>query len=740
MHLSTPFKKSIISICIFLLTSGILLGQDSDRINSSDIGKAKTAFQTSSKWMPEIDIRADVAIVYGINGNPSDHNPKSGFEERVNSWKKKGYTTHFMTGIAWGSYQDYFLGKWDGKNHLDEGQVQENGDTIWHGHNVPYIVPQDSFIEYIKEEVIKKVIDAGVTSIYLEEPEFWARGGYGSAFKEEWQDYYNFEWRPQDASPENTWLSNKLKYHLYYKTIDEVSQYAKSYGKKKGLHVKVYIPTHSLVNYSSWSIVSPEASLASLPGIDGYIAQVWTGTSREPTFYNGKVKERTFENAFLEYGSMVSMTAPTGRKIFFLTDPIEDRRKSWDDYKENYQATFTAQLLYPQVNNYEVMPWPERIYTKPYSVSYTDEKVLIPNTYSTQMQVMVNALNDMPKSGNKVSGNNQIGVLMANSLMFQRFPTHDGYDDPRFSNFYGQTFPLLKRGVPVQTIHMENLGYEESLKDISVLIVSYSNMKPFSEEVHKKLARWVINGGTLIYVGRDNDPYQNVMEWWNQKKNNYKKPSENLFEGLKMKVNPNPGKYEYGQGTVFVIRKDPKEFVMEENGDEEFIKTVQQAFQNRNKELTFKNNLALQRGPYKIIAVMDESVSNDLYFVQGPVIDLFDPLLPVLSTKAVSPGQEAFLYDLSEVYEKNEPKVLATAARVSKIENTVNSFSFTCKSPINTMNSMRVFLPEEPEEVIVKEKNGTKINTEGSNWDSNSRTYYLKFPNSPEGIEVQFIK
>lgn len=148
----------------------------------------------------------------------------------------------------------------------------------------------------------------------------------------------------------------------------------KKYGRKKGLDVKVYIPTHSLVNYSSWAIVSPEASLASLPGIDGYIAQVWTGTSREPTFYNGVLKERTFENAFLEYGSMVSMTAPTGRKIFFLTDPIEDRRKSWDDYKRNYQATFAAQLLYPQVNNYEVMPWPERIYTKPYSVAFTDKK------------------------------------------------------------------------------------------------------------------------------------------------------------------------------------------------------------------------------------------------------------------------------------------------------------------------------------------------------------------------------
>ena len=279
--------------------------------------REKTAFQTSSPWRPEIDVRSDIAIVYGINGNPSDGRQGMTFEDRVNSWRTRGYDTHFMTGIAWGSYQDYFLGKWDGKNHLGEGQVDMKGDTIWHGKNIPYIVPVKSFIEYMKTAVIKKVIDAGITSIYLEEPEFWARAGYSSAFKEEWQRYYGFPWKAQHLSAENTYLSSKLKYELYYNAIKEVSIYGKAYGKSKGLEVKFYIPTHSLVNYSSWKIVSPEASLASLPSIDGYIAQVWTGTSREPTHYNGKVKERVFENAFLEYGSMVSMTAPTGQKDVF---------------------------------------------------------------------------------------------------------------------------------------------------------------------------------------------------------------------------------------------------------------------------------------------------------------------------------------------------------------------------------------------------------------------------------------
>ena len=161
-----------------------------------------------------------------------------------------------------------------------------------------------NFIKYMKEKVIKRVIDAGIDAIYLEEPEFWARSGYSEAFKREWKEYYGFDWRPQHESPENTYLSNKLKYHLYYRAVNECTTFAKEYGKSKGMSVRCYIPTHSLVNYSQWKIVSPEASLASLPGVDGYIAQVWTGTSREPNYFNGKEKARVFETAHLVYGSM----------------------------------------------------------------------------------------------------------------------------------------------------------------------------------------------------------------------------------------------------------------------------------------------------------------------------------------------------------------------------------------------------------------------------------------------------
>ncbi len=726
-------KSFFLSFIIFWLISFDGISQQPNKTAPPKVTE-KTTFQTSGQWKPVTDVRSDVAIVYG-----TDDRRDMTFEQRVQSWRDRGYTVHFMTGIAWGNYQDYFTGKWDGVKHLDEGQVTRKGDTIWHGRMVPYIVPSANFIKYMKEKHIKRVIDAGIDAIYLEEPEFWSRAGYSESFKREWQKFYGFPWRAPHESPENTFLSNKLKYNLYYNALNEVFTFAKEYGKSKGMNVRCYVPTHSLVNYSSWQIVSPEASLASLSCVDGYIAQVWTGTSREPTFYNGLRKERVFENAFLEYGSMESMTRPTGRKMFFLTDPIEDWPRDWVDYKKNYQATFTAQLLYPMVADYEVMPWPDRIYEGLYKTSAnSDKKERIPRFYSTQMQVMVNSLNSIPASNNRVSGSAGVAVAMSNSLMFQRFPTHGGYEDPQLSNFYGQTLPLLKRGVPVSIIHLENVSYPDTWKDVKVLVLSYSNMKPSSADEHRFIAGWVKKGGILIYCGRDNDPFQTVQEWWNTGSNSYKAPSEHLFELLGIDKTAKDGVYTSGKGFVTIIRHDPKEFVLKPDEDKQFIEAVKLMYEQKTKagKLVFKNNFSLSRGPYELISVLDESVGSDPYIIKGKLIDLFDPALPVLSQKQVNPGEQAYLFNIEKVNNPKIPQVLAAASRVYSEKAEKNSYSFVVKSPLNTTNAMRVLLPSEPKKISVNLYDGKIVTDVVSSWDSLGKTCFLSFDNMPDGVNV----
>ena len=687
--------------------------------------EVKTTFQTSSHWKPTIDVRSDAVMVYGTGSRP-----EMTFKNRVESWQKRGYTTHFMTGIAWGGYSDYFTGKWDGKPHMDEGQKDAKGDTILHNPGTPYIVPTLNYLKYFKETQVKPVIDAGIREIFLEEPEFWAYAGYSDSFKREWQEYYGFPWRAQHLSAENTYLSNKLKYHLYYRALNEAFTYAKEYGKEKGMDIRCYVPTHSLINYSMWHIVSPEASLASMKNCDGYIAQVWTGTSRVPNYFNGARKERVFETAFLEYGSMESMTRPTGRKMFFLTDPIEDAPKDWADYKQNYQATFTAQLLYPQIADYEVMPWPARIYEGLYRVSAnSEEKARIPRFYSTQMQIMVNTLNFMPLSKNKVSGSQGISVLMANSLMFQRsLEPVEGYEDPQLSNFFGLALPLLKRGVPVSITHLENTGYADTWKDVKVLLMTYSNMKPLDPKAHQDLADWVKQGGIIVYCGRDNDPYQSVLEWWNQNGNTYTAPSQHLFQLMQMPEKAEEGVYQYGKGRVYVVRQDPKEFVMQAAGDQSLLSVIEKAY----GKLEYKNHFYLERGPYILAAVVDENaVSSEPLQLNGSYIDLFDPKLPCLKQKTVNPGEQAFLFDIRAVSQKNHPQVLAAASRQSDESIGKKSYSFIAKSPAETDNVMRILLPKKPKEITASCSPFT------SEWDEDTHTLLLQFENHPEGVQVK---
>lgn len=695
------------------------------------VSPEKTAFQNAAPWCEQIDIRSDVAIVYGIGDAATDD-----FEKKVEGYRSRGYGIHFMTGSAWG-HPDYVRGDFDGKTHFEDSQVEKNGDTIWHGNPDPYMVPSPPYVEFLKSQT-KRAIDAGAKAIHMEEPEFWARAGYSDSFKAEWQKYYGTPWVAQHESPEATYMSSKLKYHLYYNLLEEVFKYAKEYAASIGTSVQCYVPTHSLLNYSAWEIVSPEASLASIPYVDGYVAQVWTGTSRVKVYYNGVEGERVFENAFLEYGSMISMTAPTNRKIFLLTDPIEDGVRSWNDYKVNYHATFAAQLFYPMVNNYEVMPWPSRIYQGKYPVDGMAEPQLISKDYSTMMQVMINTLNDMPLTDNKINGTHGIGIMLCNSMMFQRFPTHNSYEDPRVSNFYGMALPLLKRGVPVETVHYENTGYPATLKDIKVLIMSYANMKPLEPAGHTNIAEWVKNGGVLVYSGRDNDPFQTVREWWNTDGNKYAAPADHLFSlmGISPKMTGNQT-FEYGKGRIYVLRNDPKEYVLKGASDGQFVATVVEAYENAAQagKVEFKNNLVLNRGAYTIAAVLTESVSADPLSIDGMFIDLYDPTLPILNGVSITPGTQRFLYSLDKSQNHVAPKVLCGASRVYDEVVDGKTYSFVAKSPIDTWNVQRILLSGEPKTIVVQDTNGKAMKFVSA-WDAASSTLKLEYDNLPDGVAV----
>lgn len=689
----------------------------------------RTSFQTSQPWSPLGNLRADVAMVYGINKT---------MPERVKGWRDRGYRVHLMTGVSWGEYQDYLYGRFDGTNHVDDAQTERDGKKISHGGDVYYMCPAENFGEFLSVGV-QRALDAGVEAVHLEEPEFWARAGYSEGFKREWQSYYHEPWQPPQESVDGQWRASKLKYYLYRRALQQVFQHVKDYNTRTGRQVRCYVPTHSLLNYAHWCIVSPESNLARLDGCDGYIAQVWTGTSRTPNFYLGLRKERTFETAFLEYGAMQNLVRATGRRVWYLNDPVEDNpQHDWTDYRRNWEATMTASLLQPDVWRYEVAPWPERVFGGRYPRNAKPEdRQPIPPDYASELQVVMQALNDMNQSDVKWDcGTQKIGVLVSDSLMFQR--EQPAPSDPNMAHFYSLALPLVKRGIPVTPVQLENVTLPGFLDDERVLLLSYEGQKPLSPDVHVALAEWVRGGGVLIMVDADKDPYNHVREWWNNDGENDRIPRQDLFDKLGVPdsdfTSATDRQVQVGAGAVIWLNSSPVPFGLSKDGDTQLANVVQHAAKTVGLEWKTTNYIALRRGPYLIGAGMDETSDDSAHELKGRFVNLFDPALKLRDSVVLTPGSRFFLLDLDKV-KVPRPALLASACKALPSSSQEDSLSWTVEGVGNTPAILLVATNKKPSSITL---DGQPVAS--FDYDANERLLYVHFPNEarPRKLIVRF--
>ncbi len=712
----------------FFATVFCLFGAENLPPFSTDTNQVleRTCFQTSKPWSPRTDLRSDVAIVYGIDTN---------LPSRIESWREHGYRIHVMTGAAWGEYQDYFYGRFDGINHEDEAQTDRNGNKIGHGGDVYYMCPGTNYGKFLCVG-IQRALDAGAEAIHLEEPEFWDRAGYEEGFKREWKNYYGEDWQPPDSSVDARWRTGKLKYFLYRRALQQVFDYVQNFNQQTGHHVRCYVPTHSLLNYAQWCIVSPESSLAQLNGCDGYIAQVWTGTSREPNKFRGDVRSRTFETAFLEYGAMQNLVRATGRSVWYLNDPIEDNpNHDWNDYQKNWESTLTASLFQPEVSQYEVAPWPERVFNGrfPRSAAPEDRKS-IPPAYATELQTVFNALNDMKQPDVKWDcGTTGIGVIVSDSLMFQRSqPTPS---DPWLGNFYGLAMPLLKRGLPVTPVQLENVVISNYLSSFKILLLSYDGQKPLSPEVHAPLADWVKRGGVLIFCDADADPYLKVREWWNSNGQNYSTPREHLFQllGLDKSVVTNQF-VKIGDGGLIWLRERPANLTTSAAGAEKIVAATKLAAKSTGAEWLEKNYLLLRRGPYVVAAGLDESIEAPSRELSGHFVNLFDAELRVQKNVTLDSGSRWFLLDLNSV-RNGKTHLLASACKSVLEKQTLDGISFAVEGVGETPAIMLLESPIAPRAVTL---DGKKLAT--FEYSAKERLLWIHFENDavPRELAVQY--
>lgn len=48
-----------------------------------------------------------------------------------------------------------------------------------------------------------------------------------------------------------------------------------------------------------------------------------------------------------------------------------------------------------------------------------------------------------------------------------------------------------------------------------LFVLSYDFMKPSAPAINSEIDAWVQNGGTLLYVCNESDPYNQIAAWWN---------------------------------------------------------------------------------------------------------------------------------------------------------------------------------------------------------------------------------
>jgi hypothetical protein len=581
---------------------------------------------------------------------------------------------------------------------------------------------------------VQRALDAGVEAVHLEEPEFWVAGGYSEGFKREWRAFYGEDWQPPHDSVDGQWRASKLKYFLYRRALQQVFDDIQAFNQRTGRKVRCYVPTHSLLSYAQIRIVSPESSLARLNGCDGYIAQVWTGTARNPNVFRGKLRERTFEAAFLEYGAMQNLVRATGRRVWYLNDPVEDDpNHDWEDYRVNWESTLVASLFQPEVWHYEVAPWPERVFGGKYPrKDKPSEREPIPPAYATELQTVMNALNDMNQSRVEWDcGTMGLGMLVSDSLMFQRGePTPS---DPHLSHVYGLALPLLKRGQPVTPVQLENLTVTNYLDGFRVLLLSYHGQKPLSPEVHAPLANWVKRGGALVVVDDDTDPYRLVREWWNSDGRNHATPREHLFEqlGVTGKDAPANGQFaKVGKGGVLWLRENPAKFAANADGDAQLVQAVKQAASRIKLKWRETNYLLLRRGPYLIAAGLEESVPGEPKELRGRFVNLFDPQLRVRDSVELLPGSRFFLLDLKAM-RGNETRVLASACKALPMKRDGSQIMLTVEGVGHTPAIVLLHAPKPPREITLA---GQPL--KDFEYSAAEKLLWIRFPNEPHPREL----
>ncbi|MCR4574642.1 MAG: hypothetical protein K5787_12855 [Lentisphaeria bacterium] len=447
-----------------------------------DVKGCRSSIQVANGYSDAIAFNCDSVMIYSLNENV------------VRTWMEKDdiYNIDMMLAINRAGL------KW-ADAHPECIQTKSDGSRMLHGAKGSYyMVPTLDFIEYTWDIVKRAIIMFRPVTIAFEEPEMWNQSGYSDGFKAEWKAYFKEEWQDPQSSPEAMLKSMELKTWLFERIIGVMYERI----EKLASGTKMYIATHSTVNYNAWGITAGLNHYMATGKVDGIIGQTWSDTIRTPFRFRGDAVRDEYLAAYVDFASYVDSTE--GTNFFALADPMCDSHSSTEmKNRYAYLQTIVASLMRPEIHRFELCPWVYRAFGN------------VSQQYRTMLQQCFNALNMV--SGKEIeleAGTPGIAYALSDTMSWLK---KNAWSPATSVGFYGIMMPLTTVGIPVSVKSMEQLYTADDLSDVKVLIVSYDNMLPMSGVVNDAIAAWVRNGGTLMLLSGQNDYWRMPDRFWTEK-------------------------------------------------------------------------------------------------------------------------------------------------------------------------------------------------------------------------------
>ncbi len=405
----------------------------------------------------------------------------------------------------------------------------------------------------------------------------------------------------------------------------------------------------------------------------------------------------------------------------------DDPNHKWSEFDVWYRHCIVASMLFPECAAYEVMPWPDRIFMPGHSMgggtpAPENYRVTILSALQAQQEVPIGG--EWERSGGPSTTG--LGVLVADTLMWEKEKF------PMLQAMYGSLMPLVQAGVPVHACVAERAGEPLYLSQFKVIVLSYEALKPQDAALHDALVRWVRDlGGCLVVLGPAEDIGPSL--WWH--KAGFDTPLQHLLAALGLTAGADADR-PVGKGLVLRRTISTKEFGQPDTAARVYLPLIDTALRktaaaggNGGKGLATNGSFCMRRGPF-IIAHATRKPLN----IRGPLVDIFDPELPVRDTVTLLAGQSGLYRDVSNAFHEGLPTLLHATHRLVSQDRPGKRLRFTIRGPAGTPAVARVLCKHLNATIAARDTASHPVRVEARR---DGDTVLLKFPNAPEGVALE---